>query len=106
METPKELLVTQVANTANWRFEKQEQYPTDNWNNRAALSLQELEVHLKALPEDHPIFDWYWNWVNTEEEIEQFNNQLRSYGYQNDLEEPKLFIDRLLKDTISKIEEE
>ena len=106
MKEAKEQLILKVSGAASWRFEKQERYRTDPWNTHAAESLQALEVHLQSLPEDHPIFSWYWNWITDETAMESFDAEIRAYGYQNANEESEEFIARLLKGSIDELEEE
>ena len=100
METAKELLIAKVASTENWRWEKADQYPTDSWNKRAAEELQALYVYLKSLNDDHPVFEWYNNWEDNIEYgwqvLDNFEMELKSYGYQNSDVEPEEFIQDLI----------
>jgi len=84
--TAKESLILEVSRTANWRWEKAEQYPTDKHNEDAALDLRDLEVHLKSLPEDHLVFEWYGQLPDDLQDgwksMDDFRESLKSYGYQ------------------------
>ncbi len=102
MTEAKESLMNDVGTTANWRWKKADQYPTDSWNKHAAGELEELYAYLKSLNDDHPVFEWYNNWEDNIEYgwqvLESFNMALKSYGYQNSDEQPKEFVERIMEE--------
>lgn len=97
----KEQLLMNIEGTAHWRRTKAQEYPqSEEINLYAAGELDKLAAWVEKLPESHPVFKTYWN-ITGETEIETFNNELRSYGYQNQSETPEEFIDRIVKDADS-----
>ena len=95
METPKELLISDISCTAHWRWEKAEEFPTHARNMKAASALHELEVFIESLPEDHLVFESYLNWTWDSELDNHFqvyvNEFLRTYGFQRKAD-PAAFI--------------
>ena len=87
-----------IESTANWRRTKAQEYPqSEEINLHAADALDKLAAYVEKLPESHPVFKAYWS-ITGETEMEIFNNEVRSYGYQNQGETPEEFINRITKE--------
>lgn len=95
----KEQLLMEIESTADWRRSKAHEYPqSEEINLYAAAELDKLAAYVEKLPESHPVFKAYWN-ITGEYETEIFNNQVRSYGYQNQSETPEEFVNNLVQET-------
>lgn len=94
----KEQLLMNIEGTAEWRRTKAQEYPqSEKINLEASNELDKLAAWVEKLPESHPIFEAYWN-ITDETEMEIFNNEVRSYGYQNQSETPEEFINRIIQE--------
>ena len=57
MNDLKELLLSNIENTADWRAGKAVEYPEDAIrNNNCSEALRELHMYVEALPDDHALW--------------------------------------------------
>lgn len=85
----KELLVVDIQGQADWRTRKAEEYPEDERNARCSVALSRLAESVKAISDDHPLFQRLERLANTlsDDEIYQKleygeeNRLIRRYGF-------------------------
>lgn len=98
MKRLKELLMTAIESTSDWRSGKAVEYPDDAKRNlNSSRELGKLRAHVSELPLDHPLFvamvkasrsDLF---MITREE----NQAISRYGFGDGSEDPEAFIDQL-----------
>jgi hypothetical protein len=103
----KELLLMEIEGSSSWRAAMASKYPDqEEINLMASESLMRLYNYIDNLPDDNPLFEWYWHWMKDESSNEILNSEIRSYGYQNITENPQEFLARLMSDSSESIEDE
>ena len=111
----KELLVVDIQGQADWRTRKAEEYPEDERNARCSVALSRLAESVKAISDDHPLFQRLERLANTlsDDEIYQKleygeeNRLIRRYGFDSpadDGSDPERFLTEVIEIYVNALE--
>jgi hypothetical protein len=103
MNDLKELLLSNIENTADWRAGKAVEYPDDAIrNNNCSEALRELHIYVEALPDEHALWQAMKKCIDYGVGLysigEKENYMLSRYGFfQHGGEDPEEFVAELTR---------